>query len=202
MKDNAQDTRTHILDIARKHFAEKGFYGTSIDVIVREAGLSKGALYWHFPGKLDLYREVLKQEVERIRGIMLPSEAEEPEERDGLFIRRGEQLIDAMMNDKIWRMFSVHMALESIRGNKEILELNKSISASLVEELESTLIRMYPKLKNGAGELTVKELIRLFGSFLSGVLVNLGTIYSAEEAKRSWKFIVLRILKGGASYAP
>ena len=201
-ENNAQDTRTLILSIARKHFAEKGFYGASIDSIVKEANLSKGALYWYFSGKLDLYRAVLKGEVGRIRHIMVPDQPEKPEEREGLFIARGEQLIDAMMKDQLWRMFSVHMALESIRGNTEIQDLNRLISLSFVEEFESILMRMYPSLKDGAGGLSLKELIRIFENFIAGLVSNVGTTLSVDEAKRSWKFLVIRVLKGGAPYAP
>ncbi|ADE56446.1 MAG: TetR/AcrR family transcriptional regulator [Aminobacterium colombiense] len=202
MKDSGQDTKALIISIAREHFAEKGFYGTSIDALVKEAGLSKGALYWHFPGKLDLYRAVIKEEVERIRHIMVPEQPEKPEEREGLFIARGEQLIDAVMKDRLWRMFSVHMALESIRGNKEIQDLNRLISLSFVEEFESILMRMYPSLKYGAGGLSLKELIQIFENFIAGLVSNVGTTLSVDEAKRSWKFLVTRVLKGGAPYAP
>lgn len=202
MKDSGQDTKALIISIACKHFAEKGFYGTSIDALVKEAGLSKGALYWHFPGKLDLYRAVIKEEVERIRHIMVPEQPEKPEEREGLFIARGEQLIDAVMKDRLWRMFSVHMALESIRGNKEIQDLNRLISLSFVEEFESILMRMYPSLKYGAGGLSLKELIQIFENFIAGLVSNVGTTLSVDEAKRSWKFLVTRVLKGGAPYAP
>ena len=202
MKDSGQDTKALIISIAREHFAEKGFYGTSIDALVKEAGLSKGALYWHFPGKLDLYRAVIKEEVERIRHIMVPEQPEKPEEREGLFIARGEQLIDAVMKDRLWRMFSVHMALEAIRGNKEIQDLNRLISLSFVEEFESILMRMYPSLKYGAGGLSLKELIQIFENFIAGLVSNVGTTLSVDEAKRSWKFLVTRVLKGGAPYAP
>jgi AcrR family transcriptional regulator len=202
VKDSGQDTKALIISIAREHFAEKGFYGTSIDALVKEAGLSKGALYWHFPGKLDLYRAVIKEEVERIRHIMVPEQPEKPEEREGLFIARGEQLIDAVMKDRLWRMFSVHMALESIRGNKEIQDLNRLISLSFVEEFESILMRMYPSLKYGAGGLSLKELIQIFENFIAGLVSNVGTTLSVDEAKRSWKFLVTRVLKGGAPYAP
>ncbi len=202
MKDSGQDIKALIISIAREHFAEKGFYGTSIDALVKEAGLSKGALYWHFPGKLDLYRAVIKEEVERIRHIMVPEQPEKPEEREGLFIARGEQLIDAVMKDRLWRMFSVHMALESIRGNKEIQDLNRLISLSFVEEFESILMRMYPSLKYGAGGLSLKELIQIFENFIAGLVSNVGTTLSVDEAKRSWKFLVTRVLKGGAPYAP
>jgi hypothetical protein len=133
---------------------------------------------------------------------MVPEQPEKPEEREGLFIARGEQLIDAVMKDRLWRMFSVHMALESIRGNKEIQDLNRLISLSFVEEFESILMRMYPSLKYGAGGLSLKELIQIFENFIAGLVSNVGTTLSVDEAKRSWKFLVTRVLKGGAPYAP
>jgi AcrR family transcriptional regulator len=51
-----EERRSQILDAAITCFAEKGYYETSMDDIVRAAGLSKGSLYWYFPGKRDLFR--------------------------------------------------------------------------------------------------------------------------------------------------
>jgi AcrR family transcriptional regulator len=39
-------------------FLEKGYHGTSIDDITKAAGLSKGALYWHFKSKGDLLKRI------------------------------------------------------------------------------------------------------------------------------------------------
>ncbi|MDR5682984.1 MAG: TetR/AcrR family transcriptional regulator [Armatimonadota bacterium] len=48
-------TRGRILQAARTVFAARGYHGTTMDDVAREAGLSKGALYVHFPGKEDLF---------------------------------------------------------------------------------------------------------------------------------------------------
>jgi AcrR family transcriptional regulator len=55
--EQAEATRAAILDAARKRFAEDGF-SASIASIVADAGVTKGALFHHFPSKLDLFREV------------------------------------------------------------------------------------------------------------------------------------------------
>ena len=55
--EQAEATRAAILDAARKRFAEDGF-SASIANIVADAGVTKGALFHHFPSKLDLFREV------------------------------------------------------------------------------------------------------------------------------------------------
>ena len=55
--EQAEVTRAAILAAARKQFAEEGFHA-SLASIVAEAGVTKGALFHHFPNKLALFREV------------------------------------------------------------------------------------------------------------------------------------------------
>lgn len=54
------ERRSQISDAAITCFARKGYYEASMDDIAREAGLSKGSLYWHFPSKRDLFRSLLE----------------------------------------------------------------------------------------------------------------------------------------------
>ena len=49
-----QDARAQILAAAMTLFARQGFANTSMNDIVRESGLSKGGVYWHFKSKDDL----------------------------------------------------------------------------------------------------------------------------------------------------
>jgi len=46
--------KNQILDAAVKLFSTKGFEETTVDEVAETAGLSKGAIYWYFKGKLDL----------------------------------------------------------------------------------------------------------------------------------------------------
>jgi AcrR family transcriptional regulator len=48
-------SRGEILDAALACFAERGYHETSVDDIAARAGLSKGAIYWHFEGKRELF---------------------------------------------------------------------------------------------------------------------------------------------------
>jgi len=54
-------TRKAILDSCLKLFAKYGFSTTSIEDIASAAGITKGAVYWHFDGKQDLFQEILEQ---------------------------------------------------------------------------------------------------------------------------------------------
>lgn len=54
----AEATRQLLVAVARELFAERGYAGTSIEEIIRRAGVARGALYHHFPGKDALFRAV------------------------------------------------------------------------------------------------------------------------------------------------
>jgi AcrR family transcriptional regulator len=55
----SKETSNRILTQAMRIFLEKGYHGTSIDDITRSAGVTKGALYWHFRSKEDLLKKIV-----------------------------------------------------------------------------------------------------------------------------------------------
>ena len=59
-------TRDALVEAARQLFGTQGYADTSLDAIVRRAGVTKGALYHHFSGKESLFRavyEVVKKDL-------------------------------------------------------------------------------------------------------------------------------------------
>ena len=53
--DSTHETRTRILEAAVKVFATKGYHDAKVDDIVSEAQTSKGAFYFYFPSKQDIF---------------------------------------------------------------------------------------------------------------------------------------------------
>ena len=60
-KDAALETRAHILDTAEEVFQKKGVSSTSLDDIARAAGVTRGAIYWHFKNKADLFDALMQR---------------------------------------------------------------------------------------------------------------------------------------------
>ncbi|UZN23593.1 TetR family transcriptional regulator [bacterium 3DAC] len=58
-KEGKETTKEKIVKVAMKLFAEKGYSDTSVNTIVREAGVSKGAFFHYWKSKEDLLREML-----------------------------------------------------------------------------------------------------------------------------------------------
>ena len=64
------DRRAQILDAAFEEFSAKGFKGATIKSIAGAAGLQSPALiYWYFPDKEALFREVLGSKIPVVRAV-------------------------------------------------------------------------------------------------------------------------------------
>lgn len=58
-KEEAEKTRSAILEAAEALFLEKGVAHTSLEQIARHAGVTRGAVYWHFENKAHLFHDML-----------------------------------------------------------------------------------------------------------------------------------------------
>ncbi len=92
-KEEALATRHHILDTAELLFHEHGVSRTSLNDIAQAAGLTRGAIYWHFEDKADLFNAMMQR-------VTLPLEetakrSDDPSIDDSMaFIRKN--FIDAL----------------------------------------------------------------------------------------------------------
>ncbi len=60
-KEEAQATRGRILDAAERLFQARGVSRTSLHDIAQAAGVTRGAVYWHFDDKGDLFNAMLER---------------------------------------------------------------------------------------------------------------------------------------------
>jgi TetR/AcrR family acrAB operon transcriptional repressor len=60
-KEDALATRNALLDAAERLFQQQGVSGTSLQDIAAAAGASRGAVYWHFKDKADLFNAMMER---------------------------------------------------------------------------------------------------------------------------------------------
>lgn len=76
-KEEAQETRLKILDAAESAFYERGVARTTLADIAALAGVTRGAIYWHFSNKADLVQAMLDSLHEPLDDLAKASESED-----------------------------------------------------------------------------------------------------------------------------
>ena len=60
-KEEAEETRQALLKAALIIFSQKGYAATILEDVANEAGVTRGAIYWHFGSKAELYADLLEE---------------------------------------------------------------------------------------------------------------------------------------------
>jgi TetR/AcrR family acrAB operon transcriptional repressor len=69
-KEDALATRSQLLDAAERVFLAQGVAGTSLNDIAEAAGTTRGAIYWHFKDKADLFNAMMDRVVMPLQSAM------------------------------------------------------------------------------------------------------------------------------------
>ncbi|MBD3641787.1 MAG: TetR family transcriptional regulator [Marinobacter sp.] len=101
-KEEAEKTRQTVLEAALKLFSRDGYSLTTLSRIAKEAGCSRGPIYWHFESKDDLYEAVLAYSQEPLEALVEECEGmrDRPVEAMTHFI---DQWLSLLANDRRYR---------------------------------------------------------------------------------------------------
>jgi len=102
MEKNPNNTRTSIMDSAESLMLKHGFGGTTVDAVINQAGVSKGAFFHHFESKADLGRELVKRyaetDLEHLKNTLAKAEglSDDPLQQLLIFVKLFEQEMDEL----------------------------------------------------------------------------------------------------------
>ena len=140
-KQEAQATRSHILDTAELVFEQRGVSGTSLHEIAKAAGVTRGAIYWHFEDKADLFNAMMEratmplEEGGGVRGFE-KSDQTLAQMRDGLVAVLRQVVTDPQMK----RVFGIAThKVEYIGEMEAVRERHLSIRNGCLADVERTL---------------------------------------------------------------
>ena len=74
-KEEAEKTRLKVIEAALTLFSRNGYSSTTLAMIAKEAGYSRGPIYWHFKNKDDLYQAVLAYSQEPLDALVAEAAA-------------------------------------------------------------------------------------------------------------------------------
>lgn len=117
--EKREDTREGILAAASGVFADKGFHAASLDAIAEEAGFSRGAVYYNFADKEELFLELLDRRcAERARDLreVFTGDSDDVEATNRQAQLASQQAFDAMTGDTEWRALYLEFLAHAARN--------------------------------------------------------------------------------------
>ena len=103
--ERTEATRGRLIATARRLFAERGFAATSTEEILKEAAVSRGALYHHFPSKTDLFQATFEQVEDELTAQVLQSAAAGGETDPMRILQIGfDAFLDQCLNPEVQRI--------------------------------------------------------------------------------------------------
>ena len=67
--EDKKQRKQQLLEVAKRFFFEKGYQGTTIEMITGEVGLSPGAFYGYFKSKLEIYLTLYSEAIDIFHGM-------------------------------------------------------------------------------------------------------------------------------------
>lgn len=105
-KEESYETINQLKEIARRHFTEHGYASTVLDEIVKEANLTRGAVYHHFGSKKGLFLAVLESIQKEVAG-KVESEASQSEDVWDQLILGCHAFVTAALEEKNKRIMLI-----------------------------------------------------------------------------------------------
>jgi len=143
-KEDAEKTRQAILDSALDLFSERGIASVSLAQVAAAAGVTRGAVYWHFSGK----DQILEELWERVYPMHLPQPSVSPAEADYLapIAALVEGFLVALARDE--QLQKLLLLTSQSRTDPKIAPAVKQLSSRELQELAD-----YLEQGRGSGQL-------------------------------------------------
>lgn len=173
-KEDAAITRQKIVDAAREMFLQKGVSRTSLEQIAAHAGVTRGAVYWHFQNKAELFYAMREQVylplIDRMDDTLLVHDTPQVDPL-GRIHQHLKNTIQVLSEDQITRQtYEVMMAkCEYVDEFADVLQSILSNCSGLVHKLEQTYLKAQ-QLGQVSKAITAAELAMDTHLFFSGLL--------------------------------
>lgn len=206
MTAQAEATRERLLDAAKKLVMSKGFAGTSIDDVLKETGMTKGAFFHHFRSKADLARELVKRyalnDLKLFENFDEQSQqaSDDPLEQVRIFLKLFETYISNSTDPAPGCMYAVY-TYESRQFDPDVLDFVSDTlrqwTSIYVRKFQEVLDRYDPALP-----VTARQLAEMIVSVIEGGLIlqrahgDTGTTRRQSEQFRNYLSLLFPKAKG------
>ncbi|GLX63785.1 multidrug efflux transporter transcriptional repressor AcrR [Proteus sp. DFP240708] len=172
-KRQAQETKQQIIDAALRLFTVQGVSATSLSDIAAAAGVTRGAIYWHFKNKVDLFTEACELTDLKIESLEIEYQSKYPD--DPLFVLR-ELLIyiltSIVEDPKHNALLEIYFhKCEFVGEMTPIVEIRRELCAADHSRIEQSLSRCIEK-KQLPTDLNLRRAAIMLRAMMTGLAEN------------------------------
>ncbi|RWR00701.1 transcriptional regulator [[Pantoea] beijingensis] len=172
-KQQALETRNHIIDAAIAQFSEHGVSATSLADIASAAGVTRGAIYWHFKNKTDLLNEIWVQSESGLEDLEHEYQIKYP--GDPLSIMRSMLIyvVEATARDQRRRSLLeiIFHKCEFVGEMTTLQMIQQKLYLTCYEKIE-LMLRQCIDLRQLPPELNTRRAAFIIRGYMSGIIEN------------------------------
>ena len=117
--ERRDETRDQLIAASARVFSRRGFHGTSLEAIAEEAGFSRGAVYYNFADKEELFLELLDrrcaERAQDLRGVFAEVDEGDVDATARQAGVAAQHALDAMTGDPEWRALYLEFLAHAAR---------------------------------------------------------------------------------------
>jgi len=169
-KEEAAITREQLLKKALAAFSKKGYSATTLQDIASEADVTRGAIYWHFGSKAELYNTLIREYSAR-GDLIIQQAASEGGSLTEILRRVFVRQLEVIENDREMRalmelyLFKTGPVPELEEGRQQQIESGNSLiemlAGIMVQGIEAGLLR---------SDVDPKDMARAYLAFQNGII--------------------------------
>lgn len=169
-KEEAAVTRTTILKTALSIFSAKGYSAATLEDVAKAAKMTRGAIYWHFKSKADLYNTLVEEVSARGAAVVQGAVAEGGtllEILRRVFVRQCALIEEDKEARAVMELalFKTGLDTELQAGRKKQLEAGNALVAGIAEAMRQGVAHGVLRT-----DIDPTDMARAFVAFENGVL--------------------------------
>lgn len=170
-KQQALETRQHILDVALRLFSQQGVSSTSLAEIAKAAGVTRGAIYWHFKNKSDLFSEIWELSESSIGELELEYQAKFPDDPLSVLREILVYILEATVTEERRRLLMeiIFHKCEFVGEMAVVQQAQRNLCVESYDRIEQTLRHCISSKMLPADLLTRRAAIIMRG-YISGLM--------------------------------
>ncbi|MTH44757.1 multidrug efflux transporter transcriptional repressor AcrR [Intestinirhabdus alba] len=172
-KQQALATRQHILDVALHLFSQQGVSATSLTEIAKAAGVTRGAIYWHFKNKSDLFTEIWELSESSIGELEIEYQAKFPDDPLSVLREILVHLLEATVTEERRRLLMeiIFHKCEFVGEMAVVQQAQSRLCLESYDRIEQILAHCIQAKMLPADLLTRRAAVIMRG-FISGIMEN------------------------------